>query len=125
MSRILIVEDHAALRAGYCTILAGQGHEVYEAADGAVALAQAEKVHPDLILLDLVMPRMDGLAFLRAYDVKVAHPNVAVVIFSNSSAPDKVQEAMELGARRYLIKAVISPRAIAKVVQEELGAPSK
>ena len=124
MSKILIVEDNAALRGGYCAILAAAGHEVYEATDGAVALREAERVHPDLILLDLLMPKMDGLTFLRMYDVKGKHPNVAVVIFSNSSAPAKVQEAMELGARRYLIKAVISPKEIARVVQAELAAPA-
>jgi two-component system, OmpR family, response regulator VicR len=121
MSKILIVEDHAALRRGYRTILAAAGHEVFEAVDGEEALRQAEQVNPELILLDLLMPNMDGIRFLREYNVKEKHPNVIVIIFSNSSAPDKVQEAMDLGAKRYLIKAVISPKEIVKIVHAELG----
>jgi DNA-binding NarL/FixJ family response regulator len=47
---------------------------------------------------------------------------VSVVVFSNSSAPDKLQEAMELGAKRYLIKAIVSPKKLLKIVEEELAA---
>ena len=125
MSRILVVEDHEAMRRGYRLILQAAGYEVSEAADGEEALRESERVTPDLILLDLLMPNMDGISFLRAYDLKRKHPDVIVVIFSNSSAPDKVQEAMDLGAKRYLIKAVISPKEIVKVVQAELGAEAR
>lgn len=124
MSRVLIVEDHDALRRGYRTILTAAGHEVFEAWDGEEALEQAERANPDVILLDLLMPNMDGLQFLREYDLKKRHPNVAVVIFSNSSAPERVQEALDLGARRFLIKAVITPKEIVKIVQAELEVPS-
>jgi len=122
MPRILVVEDQFALREGYVTILKKGGYEVFEASDGMSAVLEAERVHPDVILLDLLMPYMDGLAFLRKYDVRTAHPEVSVVVFSNSSAPDKLQEALELGAKRYLIKAIVSPKKLLKIVEDELAA---
>jgi CheY-like chemotaxis protein len=124
MSRILVVEDQATLREGYAAILSKAGHNVFVAADGMTAVAEAERVNPDLILLDLLMPVMDGIAFLRQYDLRRKHPNVVVVIFSNSSAPGKVQEAMDLGASRYLVKAIVSPKKLIKIVEEELGTPT-
>jgi len=121
MSKILVVEDQLALREGYVTILKKAGYEVFEAADGMAAVIEAERVHPDVILLDLLMPYMDGLTFLRKYDVRNKHTDVSVVIFSNSSAPSKVQEALEMGAKRYLIKAIVSPKKLLKIVEEELA----
>jgi CheY-like chemotaxis protein len=122
MPKILVVEDQLALRDGYVAILKKAGYEVFEAADGMGAVLEAERVHPDVILLDLLMPYMDGLTFLRKYDVRNKHSDVSVVIFSNSSAPNKVQEAMEMGAKRYLLKAVVSPKKLLKIVEEELAA---
>jgi len=122
MPKILVVEDQLALRDGYVAILKKAGYEVFEAADGMSAVLEAERVHPDVILLDLLMPYMDGLTFMRKYDVRSKHTDVSVVIFSNSSAPDKLQEAMELGAKRYLIKAIVSPKKLLKIVEEELAA---
>lgn len=122
MARILIVEDNLALRRAYRTILTAAGHEVAEAANGADALRVAEESNPELILLDLLMPTMDGIGFLREYKQKEEHPSVVVIIFSNSSAPEKVVEAQKLGAKRYLIKAVISPKEIIKIVHDEIGA---
>jgi two-component system response regulator (stage 0 sporulation protein F) len=122
MPKILVVEDQFALREGYVTILKKGGYEVFEASDGMSAVLEAERVHPDVILLDLLMPYMDGLTFLRKYDVRTAHPEVSVVVFSNSSAPNKLQEALELGAKRYLIKAIVSPKKLLKIVEDELAA---
>jgi CheY-like chemotaxis protein len=122
MSKILVVEDQLALREGYVTILKKAGYDVFEASDGMAAVIEAERVHPDVILLDLLMPYMDGLTFLRKYDVRTKHTDVSVVIFSNSSAPSKVEEAMEMGAKRYLIKAIVSPKKLLKIVEEELAA---
>jgi two-component system response regulator (stage 0 sporulation protein F) len=122
MPKVLVVEDQFALREGYVTILKRAGYDVFEASDGMSAVLEAERVHPDIILLDLLMPFMDGLAFLRKYDVRTKHTDVSVVIFSNSSAPNKVQEAMEMGAKRYLLKAIVSPKKLLKIVEEELAA---
>jgi two-component system response regulator (stage 0 sporulation protein F) len=122
MPKILVVEDQLALREGYVTILKKAGYEVFEASDGMSAVIEAERVHPDVILLDLLMPYMDGLTFLRKYDVRNKHADVSVVIFSNSSAPSKVEEAMEMGAKRYLLKAIVSPKKLLKIVEEELAA---
>jgi len=122
MPKILVVEDQLALREGYVLILKKAGYDVFEASDGMSAVIEAERIHPDVILLDLLMPYMDGLTFLRKYDVRNKHTDVSVVIFSNSSAPNKVQEAMEMGAKRYLLKAVVSPKKLLKIVEEELAA---
>ncbi|MBI3965010.1 MAG: response regulator [Chloroflexi bacterium] len=76
---ILVVDDHAWLRELLSTTLTEEGYHVATAADGAEALAAAERLRPDLILLDLSMPVMNGLAFARAYHERPG-PHASIVV---------------------------------------------
>jgi CheY-like chemotaxis protein len=104
MTHILIVEDYPNLQLVYKTALEAEGYEVWQAADGEAALVIAQEHEPDLILLDLLLPREGGLEFLREFDTK-QHPRVKVVVFSNMASPELYAEAKQLGATQYLIKA--------------------
>jgi len=120
---ILIVEDENALNEAYQIILRKAGYNVFSASDGEDALAKAAQHTPDLILLDLRMPHMDGLNFLRHYDVKLQHPDVKVIVFSNYDIQQDIDEAYEKGADRYILKAWASPKKLLKVVGDTLAAP--
>lgn len=119
--KILIVEDEQALREAYTLILGGAGYNVDVASDGGEALDKTKTFKPDLILLDLRMPRVGGLEFLRRYDLVKEHPDVKVVVFSNLDTQQDIDEAYQLGARKYMLKAWASPRELIKLVEDVLA----
>jgi CheY-like chemotaxis protein len=113
---ILVVEDDIALNEAYQMILASAGHTVRTAENGEQALRViTEEGEPDLIFLDLRMPVMNGIEFLRAYQ-PTSHPNTTVIVFSNYDADNEVKEAYNLGIDRYILKARATPKELLKVV---------
>ena len=118
---ILIVEDERSLNEAYQMILRKSGYTVHIAFDGQEALEVAAQVEPDLILLDLRMPRMDGLEFLRHYKLLDEHPKVRVIVFSNYDMQKEIDEAYRLGADRYFMKALASPKELLQVVEATLA----
>jgi DNA-binding NtrC family response regulator len=114
---ILIVEDDEDLNKAYQMIMATAGHEVSSAYDGKQALEQlAAGLKPDIIFLDLRMPVMDGIAFLKSYHAP-SHDAI-VVVFSNYDAQDEVDEAFELGAHRYVLKARAAPKELLRIISD-------
>jgi len=108
--KILIADDHALFREGLRYVLAGLGDdvvEIFEAKDGAEALALVA-AHPDLdlILLDLAMPGMDGIAGLRA--LRARNPSMPVVILSGSEEPADIRLALDRGAMGFIPKSSTS-----------------
>lgn len=120
MATILIVEDEKNLNEAYQMILANLGHEIIAAYDGTEALDVTEGIEPDLILLDLRMPKMGGVEFLKKYDLKKKHPKVKVVIFSNLDTQHEIDEAYRLGAEKYMLKAWASPKELIQLVSSML-----
>ncbi len=125
MANILIVEDEKMLNEAYQTILKKEGHIVAHAFDGEEALEVAETFNPDLILLDLRMPKKDGIGFLRDYKLQEKHPDVKVVVFSNFDMQKEVDEAYSLGAQRYILKAWASPKDLVQIVEEAISGDSE
>lgn len=122
---ILIVEDEQSLNEAYQMILRKAGYTVQVAFDGQEALEVAALEEPALILLDLRMPRMDGIEFLRNYNLQQEHPNVKVIVFSNYDMQKEIDQAYSLGADRYFMKALASPQELLQVVENTLAAPSQ
>jgi len=120
---ILVVEDEGTLNEAYRVILQRAGYVVKSAFDGQEALDVLETYEPDLILLDLRMPNMDGLEFLHKYDLAHHHPDVKVIIFSNYDMQAEIDEAYQQGADRYILKAWASPKELLKLVQNTLDTP--
>jgi CheY-like chemotaxis protein len=118
---ILIVEDEPELAEIYQNLLTQAGYNVTVAHNGQSALKLASDQPPQLILLDLRMPVMDGVEFLEKYDVKHKHPKVKVVVFSNYDLQDEIDDAYRLGADRYVLKAWASPRELLQIVKDSLG----
>ena len=101
--KILIADDHEVIRTGLASLLAGTDIEIIaEAANGKDAIKQAEKFHPDVILLDIRMPDGDGLATLEKLRAKV--PDCRVVMLSTYDNPTYVARAVALGASDYVLK---------------------
>lgn len=115
---ILVVEDEEILREAYHKILSREGFDVVCAADGVEALACLERVMPDLILLDMLMPHMDGLTFLERANLRQRFPRTKVVAFSNLSSQEGLTSMLRLGATMQLLKSNLSPRQLVAVVRE-------
>lgn len=117
--KILIVEDDVDLNGAYHMILSSSGYDVETAFNGREALdklARADEA-PSVIFLDLRMPVMDGLGFLREYDAP-KHPETTVIVFSNYDAQKEVNEAYDLGADRYILKARATPNELVRIVRD-------
>ena len=119
MANILIVEDDKDLNQAYQMILKKDGHTVSSATNGEEALKQATANSPQLILLDLLMPIMGGLEFLKRYDLS-KHNDVKVLIFTNMENSPEVNEAYNLGAHRCIVKSWTAPQNLSNVVNEAL-----
>ena len=101
--KILIVDDHEALRAGVRTVLENHGFEVCgEAADGQEALSRALQLRPDLVILDITMPVLDG--FSAAREIHKRLPGVGILLLSMHESASMVNVAKSSGARGYVAK---------------------
>jgi DNA-binding NarL/FixJ family response regulator len=114
-ARLLIVDDHELARAGLRSMLAGEPdlEVVGEAADGHQALALCRRLRPDLVLMDLRMPGLDGLAATRA--LRREHPAVGVVVVTMYETPDHLLEALDAGAAGYLLKGATKAELVGTV----------
>ena len=116
---ILVIEDEEDLNDVYQLILKRAGYKVETALNGKEALDSLKSFEPDLILLDLRMPVMDGNEFLQKYDLS-KHKGTKVIVFSNYDMQKEIDEAYKLGAHRYIVKALASPRELIKIVKDTL-----
>lgn len=119
MALILIVEDYPSLQKIYSLAATQAGHTVLLAKDGIEALKQATEQQPDLILLDLLMPGVNGIEFLKNYDLK-KHPNTKVIVFSNMHSLALEQQLTELGANLYLVKSQHTPKEVMVIIGDML-----
>jgi CheY-like chemotaxis protein len=120
MAKVLIVEDERTLNEAYDLVLKREGHDVKVAFNGEEALKAFKESDPDLVLLDLRMPKMDGVEFLKQLKPEKNHPKVKIIIFSNYDDQKEIDSAFKHGANRYILKAWSSPKELAKVVAETL-----
>lgn len=107
MARVLVVDDVAEIRDLMLEILSLSGHEIATASNGEEALWKFREMHPDLVLLDISMPGMNGYDVLRALRECPEGQNAKVVMMTALSDPKAVQKALELGARDYFVKGSI------------------
>lgn len=112
--RVLVVDDHPMVRAGLRSMLSDDGVEVVgEAARGGDALGRLRELGPDVVLLDLTLPDLDGIAVL--IQLKEAAPQVPVLVVTMHQEPDLVRRAIEAGAAGYVLKGVSRSELLASV----------
>jgi two-component system, NarL family, response regulator LiaR len=114
--RVLVVDDHGVVREGLRTYLELQdGIEVAgEAADGEEAVREAERLRPDVVLMDLVMPRLDGVGAMRALRERL--PRARVIVLTSFADDERLLPAIQAGAAGYLLKNV-QPAELARAVR--------
>jgi len=120
MAKILIVEDEKVLNEAYEIVLKKEGYEVSTALNGEEALILVKKTKFDLILLDLRMPKIDGVEFLKKSSPAKHFPQTKIIVFSNYDDQEEVASAIKYGATRYILKAWSSPSELIKIVRESL-----
>ncbi len=118
--KILVVEDDPDLNNAYCIILAHEGYEVACVTDGLEGITKLEEFSPDLVLLDLRMPNLDGVGFLRESGINSRFPKAVIIVFTNFDENEEIEQAFALGASRYVLKSSVTPKDLAKLVREEL-----
>ena len=119
--RVLLAEDDRFLRKAAETALKRQGFTVLPVVDGEEALRTARAEAPHLILLDLIMPKMQGFEVLRALKADPATAAIPVIILSNLGQDSDVKQAMEAGAAGYFVKANLSLQDLVKRVGGLIG----
>lgn len=117
---ILVVEDDRALLNVLEVKLTAEGFLAISARDGKEGLDVALKVHPDLILLDIAMPVMDGISMLKFLRKDKWGVNVPVIILTNLNEPAKMSDALTLNTYQYLVKADTSLEDIVKQIKKKL-----
>ncbi|MBI2121353.1 MAG: response regulator, partial [Candidatus Wildermuthbacteria bacterium] len=104
MKKILFVEDESALQKTLGDALIREGYEVISVLDGEIGLRLAAEKMPDLILLDLVLPKLNGFEVLAELKKNPATVSIPVIVLTNLENMEDIQRVLELGARTYLVK---------------------
>lgn len=120
LPKILIVEDDQFLRDLMLAKLEEEEFEVDIAVDGEEALEKVAKAKPDLILLDLLLPKMDGFEVLEKIKNDKGTKDIPVIILSNSGTQKAKQRGMQLGASEYMVKAHFTPTEILNEIKDVL-----
>jgi DNA-binding response OmpR family regulator len=121
---ILIVEDEKLLRDALQITFEGKGFEVITAGDGEEGLAKALKKQPDLILLDVVMPKMDGMTMLKRLRENVWGRGAKVLVLTNLSDWSENKDAVEQNVLDHLVKCDWTMKEISEKVMKKLGLPA-
>ena len=121
MSKIMVVEDEAPLREIYSVRITAEGYEVVSAGDGEEALAMAVREKPDLILSDVMMPKISGFDMLDILRSTPETAKIKVVMMTALSAEDQRQRGERLGADRYLVKSQVGIEDVVNTIHEVLG----
>ncbi|KKU91254.1 MAG: Two-component response regulator [Microgenomates group bacterium GW2011_GWA1_48_10] len=118
--KILVAEDDHFLLSAYKVKLTKAGFDVKTATDGEEALAILKDFTPDIILLDLVMPKMDGFDFLKKFRANETWKKIPVIVASNLGQKDDLDKARSLGASDYVIKSDLSLDALTTKINSNL-----
>lgn len=119
--KILIVEDDVFIRDIYQVKFSQENFEVHVAEDGKKAVEKLQNIIPDIILLDIMMPYMNGMEVLRSIKEDERLKNIPIIILTNISEKEKVNEGIEYGVTDYLIKSHFTPSEVVHKVDTLLS----
>lgn len=121
MKKILIVEDDIALREIYKIRLSAEGYVMVEAENGEDAVGKIIKERPDLVILDVMMPRISGFEMLELVRMTPEIADLKVIVMTALSAEEQRERAENLGALRYIVKSQVGIEDMVGIVKEVLG----
>lgn len=119
--RLLIVEDDAVLQNALSSYLTTENFEVLCAGDGETGLSMAISGKPDLVLLDIVLPKKDGYQVLREIKANAETKHIPIVLLTNLGSISDVEKALEMGATTYLVKADYKLEEVTEKIKEILN----
>lgn len=125
MTKVLLVEDDVALREIYSARFTAENFEVVAAGDGEEALAKAVKEKPDIIILDIMMPKISGMDVLDILRSTPETKNTKIIIMSALSQSSDIEKGKELGADAYLVKSQTTLSDVVEKAKEVLAKPSR
>ncbi len=120
-TKILIIEDDRFIAKMYQTKLSLEGYDVDVAENGQIGVEKIKSFQPDLVLLDIIMPEMDGFGVLEVIRDDAAINSTPVIIMSNLAQEDHLKRAKALGAKDYIVKSQYTPLDVVKKIQEVLA----
>src|SRR4030042_1028801 len=119
--KILFVEDESALQKTLGDVLEQEGYKVMSALDGEAGLKMAQTEIPDLILLDLILPKMHGFEVLRMLKSDEATKDIPIIVLTNLESMGDIEKALELGATTYLVKESYTLEEVVSKIKKALG----
>lgn len=121
MKRILIVEDEEIMLDLLQRKLKTHGYEVLVARDGEEGLKLIKEERPDLIIMDLVMPKMDGFMVMEEIQKDEGLKKIPLIVVSNSGQPVEINRVKDLGAKDWLVKTEFNPQELVEKIKNQLG----
>ena len=121
MAKILVAEDDKLISGSLCDALKSEGHEPVAAYDGEEAVAKTKESKPDLVLLDIMMPKLDGIGVLWELKSNNDTAKVPVIVLTNIGDVETISKIVEAGATDYLLKSDQSIDEVVKKVREVLS----
>tara|TARA_Y100000310_G_scaffold85265_1_gene82108 strand:+ start:25485 stop:25853 length:369 start_codon:yes stop_codon:yes gene_type:complete len=121
MEKILFIEDESALQETFGEVLKQEGYEVVKAMDGEAGLEMAKTQKPDLILLDLILPKLHGFEVLKKLKGDPETKEIPIIVLTNLEDMKDIENAIELGATTYLVKVNYSLDEVVSKIKKALG----
>jgi len=118
--KILIIEDEETLQKALTEYITAEKFEVTSALDGEKGLQMAKEQSPDLILLDIILPKMDGFKVLEEIKKDPKTKNIPVILLTNLESPEDIQKAFEKGATTYLVKSDFKLEEVVEKIKEAI-----
>ncbi|OGZ18949.1 MAG: hypothetical protein A2175_01280 [Candidatus Nealsonbacteria bacterium RBG_13_42_11] len=120
MKRILFIEDESAIQKTFGEVLSQEGYEIISALDGEIGLRLAKTKKPDLILLDLILPKMNGFDVLKHLKEDQETKDIPVIVLTNLEGIKDVDAVLQMGAKTYLVKTQYTLEEVVEKIKKTL-----
>ena len=121
MKKILFIEDESVLQKAFGDVLQQKGYKILSALDGEIGLRMARSEKPDLILLDLILPRLHGFEILKKLKEDPETKEIPVIVLTNLEKMEDINKAIELGATTYLVKTEYKIEEVIEKIKKIIG----
>lgn len=121
MAKVLLIDDDTVLLKLYSTRLKASGHDLATAVNGEEGLRLLAQFHPDIVILDLLMPKINGFTFIDSIKKHPTYASTKIIVFSSVANQEQISRLKTLGIKIYLNKIDTSPTELVNIIHRELG----